>query len=429
MRWNRRCPMTDLQTDLAGIPLENPIVVAASDVGTRLDQIQEAEHCGAGAFITKGCIPGEDAAGLKRKPRFRVSLRNGAFTGMAGFRRHSLAQASTLISEAKRHCRIPIGANIFAMTPSEEERERVTQAAASLCRSGADFIELDTSGNLPVHFGETERTGKTGEYFVDDIAAGYIRFVHDTIRSVKEVVDVPVMGKIAYENLNVPALLSAMERAGADIIDVGNAGAGIMPGLVDIYHPDRVRGGFVSTDRNLALCITGNPLRAVSQAYLIRGAKQVRTPLLGCGGIMHWKHVVEAIMCGASATAVCTAFMIHGFGIIQGMKAGLLSFMEEENYDSIQDFKSLLLDNIALTPTEIHVEDAVAVIDPETCNGCGLCAKPAHCGRERRAIRLHEGKAWVDPDQCVGCETCASLCPLGAITMVVVRDTGTETAF
>lgn len=411
--------LTSLHTDFAGIRLSNPIIVAASDVGTRLDQIREAESCGAGAFITKGCIPSVEAAGLKRKPRFRVNIKKGSFTGVAGFRRQSLDQALHLISEAKKHCRIPIGANIFAMTPSEQERESVTRAAALLCRNGADFIELDTSGNLPVHFGETERKGRKGEFFVDDIAANYTRFVYDTIKSVKEAVDVPVMGKIAYENLNVPALLYAMEQAGVDIIDVGNAGVGLLPGIVDIYDPDKVGGGFISADRNLALCITGNPLRAISQAYLIRSARQVRTPILGCGGIMNWKHIVEAIMCGATATAVCTAFMIHGFGIIKDMIAGLISFMEQEEYHFINEFRGKLVEKIALTPSEINVEDTVAVIDPEKCNGCGLCAKPAHCGVEKRAIHLSDGKAYVDKDQCIGCETCASICPFGAIKMVL----------
>jgi dihydropyrimidine dehydrogenase (NAD+) subunit PreA len=413
--------MTRLHTDFAGIQLRNPIIVAAGEVGIRLDQIKDAEFFGAGAFITKGCIPGADAAGLKRKPRFRLNIKTGSFSGVAGFRRQSLNQACNLISKAKKCCHIPIGANIFAMTPSDQERELVTRAAASLCKSGADFIELDTSGNLPVHFGETQRTGMTGEYFVDEAAAHYTCFVHDTIKNVKEVVDVPVLGKIAYENLNVPSLLSSMEIAGVDLIDVGNAGVGILPGIVDIYNPDKVGGGFVSADRNLALCITGNPLRAISQAYLIRSARQVRTPILGCGGIMNWKHIVEAIMCGATATAVCTAFMIHGFGIIKEMTAGLHSFMEHENYHSINEFKGKFLEKIALTPSEISIADAVAVIDSKKCNGCGLCAKPAHCGLEKRAISLNFGKAYVDKEQCSGCETCVSICPLGAVTMRVAN--------
>ena len=80
------------------------------------------------------------------------------------------------------------------MLPSAEEKGSVTEAARRLCESGADFIELDTTGNLPVHFGETEQTAKSGEYFLEEVAAKYIGFVHDTILSVKAVVDVLVAG-------------------------------------------------------------------------------------------------------------------------------------------------------------------------------------------------------------------------------------------
>ena len=209
--------------------------------------------------------------------------------------------------------------------------------------------------------------------------------------------------------------------AGADIIDVGNAGIGVMPGLTDIYDPDKMGGGFVSAERNLALCLTGAPLKAISQAYLIRSARQVRTPILGCGGITDWKDVVETIMCGATATALCTAFMIHGFGIIKEITSGLTAFMKNQGYHSIDEFKGLFSRKVALNPSEINVHEAVALVDPDKCNGCGVCAKPAHCGFEKRAITLHNGKAAVDKKQCIGCETCASICPLNAITMVVKK--------
>lgn len=413
--------MATLSVNLGGIELKNPLVVASADIGCHLGQIKEAEKYGAAAFITKGCIPKPGASGLARKPRFRVDLKKGALTGIAGFRRLGLEEAERLISEAKKEVKIPIGANVFVMLPSDEEMDVVTKASKRLCESGADFVELDTTGNLPVHFGETEETGKTGEYFLDETAAKYPGFVYETIRSVKRVVDIPVLGKIAYENLNVPALIQAMEKAKVDIIDIGNAGMGVLPGIVDIYNPDKLQGGFESADKNLALCLTGDPLRTAAQAYLIRSAKSLQAPILGCGGIMNWKHVVEAIMCGATATSVCTAFMVRGFEILRKMEKGLLNFMKEQSYSSIEEFRGILLDKVALTPSEINVIDAVARVEPEKCNGCGLCAKPAHCGLERRAIKLVNGKAVIDEAQCIGCETCASICPAGAITMIIKK--------
>ncbi|MFZ0448452.1 MAG: 4Fe-4S binding protein [Desulfatiglandaceae bacterium] len=92
--------------------------------------------------------------------------------------------------------------------------------------------------------------------------------------------------------------------------------------------------------------------------------------------------------------------------------------MEEQGYDSVEEFRGLFLDKVALTPGEIEAFDVVAKVDNEKCNGCGLCAKPAHCGLSERAIKIVNNKAVVDETQCLGCETCASICPETAITMV-----------
>lgn len=411
--------VADLRVNLGGLELENPLVIASADIGCYLEQIKEAERYGAGAFITKGCIPSKAAVGFARKPRFRVDLKKGALSGLGGARRLTLEQSKRLISNAKKEVRIPVGANIFLMSASEEEKEAVTNAAKEICECGSDFIELDTTGNLAAHFGETEDKDVFGEYFMDEMAAKYPMFVHDTIKNVKKVVKVPVITKVAFENINVPFLAKAMENAGADIIDIGNMGTGVLPGMMDIYNPGKPWGGFESADKCLGLYVTGDPLRMISQAYLIRCAKFLRTPILGCGGIMSWQNAVEAIMCGATAVASCTLFMIRGFEVLEKMKKGLLQFMDEQGYRSIAEFRGVFLDKVALTHSEIHVHDAIARVDPEKCNGCGLCAKPAHCGRERKAISMVNKKVVVDEPQCTGCETCASICPVHAIQMLI----------
>ena len=155
----------DIRVKLAGLELKNPVVVASGDIGCHVGQIKEAEHFGAAAFITKGCIPLSGASGLSRRTRIRVDFKKNALRGLAGFRRLGLEQAESLISDAKKEVKIPVGANVFVMLPTEEEKEIVTAAAKRLCRKGADFIELDTTGNLPVHFGETEKIGKPGNTF------------------------------------------------------------------------------------------------------------------------------------------------------------------------------------------------------------------------------------------------------------------------
>ena len=62
---------------------------------------------------------------------------------------------------------------------------------------------------------------------------------------------------------------------------------------------------------------------------------------------------------------------------------------------------------------EVESEAITAVVDPEKCIGCGLCAELCPYG----APVIEGRKARIVEVLCKGCGTCAASCPRGAITM------------
>jgi MinD superfamily P-loop ATPase len=58
---------------------------------------------------------------------------------------------------------------------------------------------------------------------------------------------------------------------------------------------------------------------------------------------------------------------------------------------------------------------SLAVIDPGSCTGCGICAMFCimKCIPQRR-----DGFYEVDPELCIGCRSCKVNCPFDAVTML-----------
>lgn len=64
-------------------------------------------------------------------------------------------------------------------------------------------------------------------------------------------------------------------------------------------------------------------------------------------------------------------------------------------------------------PAEVVQSSFRALIDPDLCNGCGICTDRCQVD----AI-IEAGICTVDQDRCIGCGLCAPYCPREAITMV-----------
>ena len=381
----------NLSVNFAGLELRNPLVVAASDATRTVMQLKEAEKCGASAVIIKAISI--DPIALKSKPRFYID-KNSVF-GFGGSKRLNTDEAENLIKNAKKTVKIPIGTNIIYSWP--DDLDFYIRIAQRMQEAGVDFIEIN-------FFPSTMRTPEGGNI---------PHLIYEGVKAIKQIADVPVMTKLSPEGIDVVQAALAMERGGADAIHAIDAVSGSP--MIDIYNEGKL---LMEGTKNGVLWLSGEYLRPIAQATVIKVASAVKIPVLGTGGIMDWKQVVEMIMFGATATGLCTNVMIHGFEVLSEIEKKIGEFMDNAGFNRIEDFKGLALKNMRSVSTEVEIIPVVANVDKDVCNGCGLCVKPAHCGLERRAIRIVEGKAEVEREQCLGCGTCFYICPTKAIYMV-----------
>ena len=119
------------------------------------------------------------------------------------------------------------------------------------------------------------------------------------------------------------------------------------------------------------------------------------------------------IMCGADTIGVCTKTMTSGYAFLERWMKSIKDYMDKMGFKTARDMRDLLLNEIA-TAADLTVWAGYAQVDPEKCNGCGLCVEVGQCN----AILMTDASAEITAELCQGCHTCIDICPKKAIEMI-----------
>jgi dihydroorotate dehydrogenase subfamily 1 len=392
--------MADLRVNFAGLELENPFVVASSELTNTVEKIKIAERYGAGAAITKLCfleIP------FFAKPYHIVEKRTGFFSPSGD--RMNVEQAQRLIDEAKKKTRIAIIANM--MGPGGE-LEGWAVLAKKLEDAGADMIEMNMScPNIGLM---AKQLGVESSKEMGAVLGQNPDLAREVTRAVSEAVSIPVMAKMTPE-ANSPVVAAECAKGGAAAVSAINCPQSL-PG-VDIYNDGKPI--YPNTDNHSFAGLCGPWIRPLAYRHVAQiRLKSPELPIAGGGGLTTWRHVVEMIMYGATVPTFCTVLYMKGFEVIPRMKKKLVEYMDRMGYKTIDDFRGLALKHI-VTPDKVHYLNVIPEIDKEKCNGCGICTNIGHC----MVLELKDEKAQVlRKDECYGCGVCYWLCPKDAIIMI-----------
>jgi len=268
--------MTNLSVDIGrGVVLKNPIMTASGTFGYG-EEFQKLFDLGAlGGIVTKAITPEERPGNLTpRIAETECGMLNSiglANVGLAEFIRDKIPMLQTFNTE------------VFVNIAGKEVSHYIEVAKAL---NQYDFIKgVEVNISCP-------NVKEGGAAFgADPQVAAMIT------REVRKVYDKHMMVKLSPNVTDITTIARAVEDEGADSLSLINTLFG-MAIDVDTFKPKikAVVAGY-----------SGPGIKPVALEKVYRCSKAVKIPLIGMGGIMNHRDVVEFMLAGATAVQIGTA--------------------------------------------------------------------------------------------------------------------------
>ena len=303
--------MADLSTTYLGLKLRSPLVASASPLSQEVDSIRRLEDAGAAAVVLYSIFEEQfrqESAELDHRLSANKESSAEALTyfpepsefriGPEGYLEH--------IRKAKKAVNIPIIASLNGTTVTGW-----TKYAKQIEEAGAAAIEC----NLYAIPSDPDLSGM-------DIEQHYL----DVLKTVKAAVKIPVAIKLSPFFSNLANMAKRFDQAGADGLVLFNR----------FYQPD------INLDE---LEIQPHVLLSTPQAMrlpltwigILYG--RLRANLAATSGIHGPEDVVKLLMVGADVTMLCSTLLRNGINHLRYIEDGLKHWMEQHEYDSVQQMK------------------------------------------------------------------------------------------
>lgn len=303
--------MISLGTTYLGLQLKTPLVASASPLSQEIDGIRRLEDAGASAVVlyslfeeqlrqesfelehhlSAGINSFAEATSFFPQPdEFRV--------GPEGYLNH--------IRRAKAAVSVPIIASLNGTSVGGW-----TQYAKLIEQAGADALEC----NIYSISADPELSSTAVEQQYIDI-----------LKAVKSAVTIPVAVKLSPFFSSMANMAKRLDDAGANGLVLFNR----------FYQPD-INLEELEIEPNVLLS-TPQALRLpLTWIGILFG--RIRCSLAATSGVHGPEDVVKLLMVGADVTMLCSTLLRNGVGHLQRIEEGLLAWMEQHEYDSVQQMR------------------------------------------------------------------------------------------
>ncbi|MBM7068313.1 NAD-dependent dihydropyrimidine dehydrogenase subunit PreA [Actibacterium sp. 188UL27-1] len=398
--------MADLTSDFAGIKSPNPFWLASAPPTDKEYNVRRAFEAGWGGVVWKTL--GSEGPPVVNVNGPRYGAVYGADRRLLGLNNIELITDRPLevnlreIKAVKRD--YPDRAMVVSiMVPCEEEAWRAILPMVE--ETGADGIEL----NFGCPHGMSERgmgsaVGQVPEY------------IEMVTRWCKQFTRMPVIVKLTPNITDIRKPAEAAAKGGADAVSLINTINSITSVDLDTLSPEPSIDGKGSHGGYCGPAVKPIALSMVSE--IARAPETAHMPISGIGGITTWRDAAEFLVLGAGNVQICTAAMTYGFRIVEEMKAGLRSWMDEKGYDSVAAVSGRAVPNVTDWQYLNLNYVTKARISQADCIQCGRCYAACE-DTSHQAIAMSPDRVFtVIDEECVACNLCVNVCPVeNCITM------------
>jgi dihydroorotate dehydrogenase (fumarate) len=314
----------NLETSYLGLTLSSPLVVSASPVGRRIANLRRLEEAGAAAVVLPSLFEEQiehDSYQVHAVLEAGAGVYQEAARGYLPEAAEGYASGSdrylALLAEARQALKIPVIASLNGVSAGGwvDYARKMEDAGASALELNVYFVAADM-----------EETGEQVE-----------RRYLDLVAAVRKAVSLPLAVKVGPYFSSMANMARRLVEAGADGLVLFNR----------FYQPDidiedlKVRSNVqLSTSAELRL-----PLRWIAILY-----GRVKASLAASTGVHTPEDVLKLVMAGADVTQVASALLKQGAGWLTWVRSEMAKWLEEHEYESIEQMKGSLSQKAAPDP-------------------------------------------------------------------------------
>ena len=327
--------MTDLSTTYLGLNLKNPLVASASPLSKKLDRAKKLEDAGVSAIVMYSLFEEQIIhesleldhflnRGTDSFPEALSYLPDG---GMYAIKPEKYLDQ---VAGLKKALKIPVIGSLNGVS-----KGGWTNYARKIEEAGADALELN------IYYVATDLDMTSSD--IEDTQV-------ELVAEVKSAIKIPLAVKISPFVTSIPNFAKRLFDAGADGLVLFNR----------FYQPDFdldeleiVHSLDLSTSSDLRL-----PLRWIS---ILHG--KVNTDFALTSGVHSYTDVLKAMMAGAKVAMMASSLLHGGEQVIGPMLSELEAWMQEHEYESIQQMQGSMSQKSVKEPAAFERANYMKVLN------------------------------------------------------------------